>query len=512
MRKMERKTKFFIVSICICLSLMLLSGTILVLPTATWLSKENSISGNPSDTTIARAGVTVLDGENEIVTNKTNIFDLNDIYSYSLSQNFIYDVDTNANSCTVNWYGAQLFTNAWILENLKPNTTYTFSCVMEMLNAIDSPTETLKGLYLYSSTSSSTSVYLGYITNTMTNGQTVQVANTFTTPSNLHDTTANYYIYAYSEFKNGSECSTVRFHNLTLVEKVNIIDVNDIHFNSLSNNYIYDVDTNANSCTVNRYAAEFYTNAWILENLKPNTTYTISGVMEMLDVAGGLSLDRLKGLYLYSETQMSNSALIWYTRDEMTNGQTMQITNTFTTPSNLHDTTANFVIYAYSEYVDGLFSTVRFHNLTLVEGTQISQQYYSNVVLGAANTATAVNHKVKNTGTAQELIRVYYAIKDLDNEKVLTSDDVSVSINSDFISHEKLDGVWAGYLYYNKALDAGTLVSVINSITPLSDYANKGVIIQIQAECVLYSGNAYSSGETTKYPWASVPSNWFVMP
>lgn len=360
---MERKTRFFIISICICLSLMLLSVTILLLPTTTWLSKENSFTGNSSGNTIARAGVTVLDGDND-VTNKTNIFDLNDIDSWSLSANNIYDVDTNANSCTVNSYGTPLFDNNWILANLKANTTYTISYIMEMLDAVDSPTATFKGLILMDDSGSTyTSIYMGYDSDTMSDGQSIAINTSFTTPSDLHNSTTNYVIYVYSEYN--------------------------------------------------------------------SSTY--------------------------------------------------------------------------------LSSKVRFHNLNLVEGTQDSQQYNSNVVLGAANTATAVNYKVKNTGTAQELVRVYYAIKDLDNEKVLTSNDVSVSINSDFIAHENLDGVWAGYLYYNKALDANALVSVINSITPLSDYANKGVIIQIQAECVLYSGNAYSSGDVSKYPWASVPSTWFVM-
>lgn len=359
---MERKTKFFIISMSICLSLMLLCSTILILPTTTWLSKENSFTGNSSDNTIARAGVTVLDGDNEIVTNKTNIIDLNDISSYSLSQNYIYDVDTNSNSCTINSYGMFLYDNNWVMENLEPSTTYTLSFVMEMLNAVSNPSSNFKGLYLYSVVLSS-GIHICANNDTMTNGQTKKLSDTFTTPANLHDTNTEYYLYVYSEINNTS----------------------------------------------------------------------------------------------------------------------------------------------------GSFSKVRFHNLTLVEGTQTSQQYHSNVVLGAVNTATTVNHKVKNTGTAQELVRVYYAIKDLDNEKVLTSDDVSVSINSDFIAHEKLDGVWAGYLYYNKALDANALVSIINSITPSASYANKGVIIQIQAECVLYSGNAYSTGQTTKYPWSSVPSTWFVM-
>lgn len=174
--------------------------------------------------------------------------------------------------------------------------------------------------------------------------------------------------------------------------------------------------------------------------------------------------------------------------------------------------TASWLSKQNSVTGDSSATTVAQAGIRVFNGSsEISSSNNSNVVLGASGSATSVNIKLKNTGTAQELVRVYYAIKDLDNERVLTTADATVSINSDFIAHERLDTAWAGYLYYNKALDTNTLVSIINSITPTSNYANQTVVIQIQAECVLYSGNAYSTGETTKYPWSSVPSNWFVL-
>ena len=142
--------------------------------------------------------------------------------------------------------------------------------------------------------------------------------------------------------------------------------------------------------------------------------------------------------------------------------------------------------------------------------TQITEGSSYTVTLGSSGSATALNLKVKNTGTASCLLRLYYNIKTADNQ-TLTSADASVVINSNFIAHEKLGTAHCGYLFYNAALDANSTVNVFTSITPTANMAGKQVVVQLSAESVVYAGNAYTTGETSKYPWSSVPANWFCL-
>lgn len=151
--------------------------------------------------------------------------------------------------------------------------------------------------------------------------------------------------------------------------------------------------------------------------------------------------------------------------------------------------------------------TVAKAGITVLNGSTTLTGNYS-LTLGTS--ATTSNLKIKNTGTASEIVRLRYCIKASDNNTVLTSSNITVTFNTDFIAHERLDTTWSGYLFYNKALEANAIQSVITSITPLTGYTNTTVLIQISAEAVLYSGNAYTTGATDKYPWDSVPSNWFV--
>lgn len=134
----------------------------------------------------------------------------------------------------------------------------------------------------------------------------------------------------------------------------------------------------------------------------------------------------------------------------------------------------------------------------------------NTVTLGASGSKTTGTFKIKNTGTASTLVRLYYCLKGDDGETTLTTDDVAVVFNSVFIEHERADTAWAGYLFLNKEFAVNEIQNIFTSFTPTTAYANKTITIQIQAECVLYSGNAYTQNLTPK-PWDSVPSNWFVL-
>ena len=146
-----------------------------------------------------------------------------------------------------------------------------------------------------------------------------------------------------------------------------------------------------------------------------------------------------------------------------------------------------------------------YNNTTLInEGSSYT------VTLGASGSATSLNLKVKNTGTASCLLRLYYNIKTSENQ-TLTSADATVVINSNFIAHEKLGTAHCGYLFYNAALDAAATINIFTSITPTANMANKQIVVQLSAESVVYAGNPYTTGETTKYPWSSIPDTWFCL-
>lgn len=300
----------------------------------------------------------------------------------------------------------------------------------------------------------------------------------------------------------------------------NILNVSDI---SMTRDYYSQAvtkDEKSNSAEFSAWASVVFNNAWVTSHLKGDTTYTISYTIEMTDIRSDATntYDLNKGFLLYSGVSGFSAVDMGRKNTAVIKGNFLIVTASFKTPTeaNLKSTTANYRILGYTarwtnSSGSGVIGKCKFHNIFLAEESTAKAGNYT-LQLGAVSTATsATNLKVKNTGTAPELVRLYYSIKTLDNETTLTSADADVSFNSDFIAHERLDTAWAGYLYYNKALAKDGIISPITSITAKASMANKPVIIQISAECVLYAGNAYTVGDTANRPWTSVPSSWFCI-
>lgn len=292
----------------------------------------------------------------------------------------------------------------------------------------------------------------------------------------------------------------------------NIMKVGDISSNYL----VTDLDQNSNALSFSGYGSGVYNADWIATTLKPNTSYTISCTLELVDY---IELDNLDytadfcGIEIYNSSDSKSIAMISSTVEALRNGK-VTITNSFKALSDITNLSQNYRVAFFAGYkrdTSGTlhYNTVRFHNIYLAESsTAKAGSYTAN--LGTAGSATSLSLKVKNTGTASGLVRLYYNIKTVDN-KTLTSADASVVINSDFIVHEKLDTAHCGYLFYNAAMDPSEIVNIFTSITPTEKMANEMIVIQLSAESVVYAGNAYSAGVTDKYPWSSVPANWFCL-
>lgn len=125
-----------------------------------------------------------------------------------------------------------------------------------------------------------------------------------------------------------------------------------------------------------------------LLNLKPNTTYTCTCKIEMLEnVKEGLTpFDLSKRVMLYRIGSNdyglpAYSGFIIYDRNEMQNGDIVENKYTFTTPNDLRG--LELLIYT-ERYLDAnnkaYFSKVAFRDIVLVEGTTVPNTYVASTV------------------------------------------------------------------------------------------------------------------------------------
>lgn len=309
-------------------------------------------------------------------------------------------------------------------------------------------------------------------------------------------------------------------NTVDISSSTNIIKASDFVVNKDYYSQTVIKDDKSNSVELSTWAGVMLDNAWVTSHLKGNTTYTVSYTIEMTDIRSDATntYDLSKGFLLYSGVSGFSAVDMGRKNTAIAKGNFLTVTASFKTPTeaDLKSTTANYRVLGYTarwtnSSGTGVIGKCKFHNIFISEEGSAKADRFT-LQLGTTSTAvSATNLKIKNTGTASELVRLYYSIRTLDNETTLTTADANVTFNSDFIAHERLDTAWAGYLYYNKALAKDEIVSPITSITAKASIANKPVIIQISAECVLYAGNAYTVGDTAKRPWTSVPSSWFCV-
>ncbi len=119
--------------------------------------------------------------------------------------------------------------------------------------------------------------------------------------------------------------------------------------------------------------------------------------------------------------------------------------------------------------------------------------------------------KIKNNGNVGALVRVFYSFTiDEASKKIATTEDFSnVKLMSNFIaSEENIDGVYGGYYFYNKVLEAGQETGFIDKIYPTSTIAGTTIKLNFYYELVNFDGGAYQSNQ--ELPWKNTPTSWFL--
>lgn len=123
----------------------------------------------------------------------------------------------------------------------------------------------------------------------------------------------------------------------------------------------------------------FVQNANVISMFEPNKTYHTKYVAELLTLTGGtVTQGGQFGLALYSG--ISDYPTVWLTPivapNDMQNmkiGDTLVLEKTFTTPSELHNTDANYQILQYSRRDSaGVVDAVRFHDIMIQEGSMFT--------------------------------------------------------------------------------------------------------------------------------------------
>lgn len=105
------------------------------------------------------------------------------------------------NESEVNMWATTVFDNQTVTSNLKSDTTYTISFDVQCVNLPEHDDEysngNFYGLLLYSDVSGNNSIDLRNV-GFLKAGETVHISKTFTTPSTLNESTANYKILGYT--------------------------------------------------------------------------------------------------------------------------------------------------------------------------------------------------------------------------------------------------------------------------------------------------------------------------
>lgn len=148
-----------------------------------------------------------------------------------------------------------------------------------------------------------------------------------------------------------------------------------------------------NETPFSSWASQVFDNNWVVNNINPNTIYSVSYDIEGISVpeydskySGNL------GLLLYS---LDSDKTTYPSKYLMTGywisvGEQYHYSGSFTTPSNVNLAESKYVLYAYSNrYLKndvGVLSTIRLYNLQLEEGDTSTeyepyQEYTSNTIV-----------------------------------------------------------------------------------------------------------------------------------
>lgn len=164
----------------------------------------------------------------------------------------------------------------------------------------------------------------------------------------------------------------------SLKETGNIWDLKP--FTDINNTYYQSNDVEANC-----WATEQVRNLQSI--LKPRTTYSIRTTIEMVHKVaeeGYTNASMDKRILLYrSQHETLNDVLVdlCFTTEELNNGETRTVTKTFTTPDDLTDCKILWYTERYTtESGPSIMSTVKFKDITLVEGDSVPDSYVAPTV------------------------------------------------------------------------------------------------------------------------------------
>lgn len=190
--------------------------------------------------------------------------------------------------------------------------------------------------------------------------------------------------------------------------------------------------------------------------LKPNTTYSIRLTIEMVHkiVDEGYtrySLEKRILLYRNGHETLKNVVIDFYIlNEELNDGESRTVTRTFTTPADLTDCKILWYTERYtSESGPSLSSTVKFKDITLVEGSTVPQTYIPptirdyKIVDHTTKTSKIVRNTFELLLTGAENWKLGNSYGDLSQHFYLSTQYVSDTSNDIKNTHFKIENPYA---------------------------------------------------------------------
>ena len=142
-----------------------------------------------------------------------------------------------------------------------------------------------------------------------------------------------------------------------------------------------------------------FNNNWVVDNLKPDTQYSISYDIEGISVPEYTSkFSGNLGLLLYSQASLSPIYLMDGNGYYISEGEKYHYQKTFSTPSNVNLSESKYVILSYTNrYLNGdtgVFSTIRLYNVQLEEG-DTATEYEPYYITKDTTVVQDKNHTLK---------------------------------------------------------------------------------------------------------------------
>ena len=126
--------------------------------------------------------------------------------------------------------------------------------------------------------------------------------------------------------------------------------------------------------TIEWYSTAF-DNSWVVNTLKPTFEYTISYSIKCIDIPYHTNTySNNLGFYLFNRT---SSSIRWMMTYYIQKDESLEYNNTFITPSDVNDSSANYNVIVYTNlYLDNeqtVISKVKFSNIQLEEGSEATE-------------------------------------------------------------------------------------------------------------------------------------------